>query len=199
MEVTATRSALLELREEKRLFTEGFKFLDEKRLLLVAEIMRQLARHGQVQEEWRGLFAKARLALAHAVERHGLLDLSLLPPVGEVKAISRQERDFFGVRLITVQRQEVETASQPVALPSPEGVACGRLFSQLAVIGVELAALSGNLQRLMNEYRRTERRARALEDVILPDLESNLAEMTGRLEEMDQEEAIRVRLKRNHA
>ncbi|MBF0418470.1 MAG: hypothetical protein HQL86_09515, partial [Magnetococcales bacterium] len=54
--------------------------------------------------------------------------------------------------------------------------------------------LSGNLQRLLTEYRRTERRARALEDVILPELDEAIHEMEIRLEELDQEEAIRVRL-----
>ena len=48
--------------------------------------------------------------------------------------------------------------------------------------------------RLAAEYRRTERRARALEDVILPEIEGTLREVESHLEEVDQEEAIRTRL-----
>ena len=58
-----------------------------------------------------------------------------------------------------------------------------------------LAGVSGNLHRLLAEYRRTERRARALENVILPELAQALAQVSGYLEEMDLEDAIRVRIK----
>jgi V/A-type H+-transporting ATPase subunit D len=58
---------------------------------------------------------------------------------------------------------------------------------------VALAAQAGNLERLGREYRRTARRARALEDVLLPEINEAVADVSGRLEEIDREEAIRVR------
>jgi V/A-type H+-transporting ATPase subunit D len=64
------------------------------------------------------------------------------------------------------------------------------LLEQAAVI----SGISGNLYRLQVEYRRTQRRARALEDVLLPEIETSLSELSARLEEQDQEEAVRVRL-----
>ncbi len=57
-----------------------------------------------------------------------------------------------------------------------------------------LAGISGNLYRLLAEYRVTERRSRALENVILPEISQMLREMTTHLEEIDLEDAIRVRL-----
>jgi len=60
-----------------------------------------------------------------------------------------------------------------------------------------LAGLSGNLHRLLEEYRLTERRARALENIILPEIEQSLNEMNGYLEEVDLEDAIRARLQRH--
>jgi V/A-type H+-transporting ATPase subunit D len=56
-----------------------------------------------------------------------------------------------------------------------------------------LAGIAGNLERLRHEYRRTERRARALEDVLLPEITGTIYELEARLEEVEQEEAIRVR------
>jgi vacuolar-type H+-ATPase subunit D/Vma8 len=41
-EVLATRVAFLELQEERRLVQEGYELLDEKRMLLAGEILRQL-------------------------------------------------------------------------------------------------------------------------------------------------------------
>jgi V/A-type H+-transporting ATPase subunit D len=56
-----------------------------------------------------------------------------------------------------------------------------------------LAAQVASLQRLWFEYRRTSRRARALEDVLLPEIKQNLSVIDAGLEEQDREEAIRVR------
>jgi len=59
------------------------------------------------------------------------------------------------------------------------------LLAQLAAI----AAMSGNLARLEREYRRTVRRVRALEDVLIPETAGTLAAIEERLEELEREEA----------
>lgn len=79
------------------------------------------------------------------------------------------------------------------AHPSPEAERCRRAFLDLLQRSAELAALADNLERLRLEYRHTERRARALEDVLMPEIDQTLYELESRLEEIEQEEAIRVR------
>jgi V/A-type H+-transporting ATPase subunit D len=54
----------------------------------------------------------------------------------------------------------------------------------------------GNLERLYQEYRRTVRRVRALQDVLLPEIDATLYEVETRLEELEQDEGLWVRLKR---
>jgi V/A-type H+-transporting ATPase subunit D len=63
------------------------------------------------------------------------------------------------------------------------------LLTQVAA----LAALAGNLERLSIEYQRSVRRARALQDVILPELDRSITDIEGRLEELEQEDAIWMR------
>ena len=43
------------------------------------------------------------------------------------------------------------------------------------------------------EYRRVERRAKALENVLMPEVEASLKRVTEQLDVMDQEETVRVR------
>ena len=50
-EITATRIAVMELKDEQQLVREGYELLDEKRLLLAAEIRRQLARHDSLRRD----------------------------------------------------------------------------------------------------------------------------------------------------
>jgi V/A-type H+-transporting ATPase subunit D len=53
--------------------------------------------------------------------------------------------------------------------------------------------VEGNLERLSVEYRRSVRRARALQDVLLPELDRDVADVEARLEELEQEDAIWMR------
>ena len=76
---------------------------------------------------------------------------------------------------------------------SPEARICARDYRALLEPLVMTAVCSLNLRRLMREYVRTERRARAIENVLLPEMERNLKFIGEQLEILDQEEIARVR------
>jgi V/A-type H+-transporting ATPase subunit D len=77
--------------------------------------------------------------------------------------------------------------------PSPELAACRRAFGALLDAAVPLAATEGNLERLSQEYRRSVRRARALQDVLLPESERALREVETALEELEQQDLVSMR------
>jgi V/A-type H+-transporting ATPase subunit D len=77
--------------------------------------------------------------------------------------------------------------------PSPEAEACRAAFMALVAQAPALAAVIGNLERLRIEYRRAVRRARALNDVLLPELDHDVRDIELRLEELEQEDAIAMR------
>jgi V/A-type H+-transporting ATPase subunit D len=192
-----TRSALLALREERDVVEEAYAFLDEKRLVLAAEILRQLQRYEALVTARETQTRQAGQALATALRGHGLQDLAVYPPDDELQwRLDRRQRLFMGVTLVEMQLQKGEGAALP-AVPcfaSNSAETCRESFRALVAASGELAAVTGNLYRLMAEYKLTERRARALENIILPELEQDLKEMGTHLEEIEQEDAIRVRL-----
>ena len=90
----------------------------------------------------------------------------------------------------------VEAATRRPPRPcnrSPEAEACRRAFAAVLAAAAPLAAVSGNLERLSLEYRRSVRRARALQDVMLPELDHSIDDIESRLEELEQEDAIWMR------
>ena len=194
-----TRAALLELAEEQRVVAEAYEFLDEKRLLLAAELLRQLELYETLLEEIESFTRSARQQLVAAVQRHGLQELSVYPAAPlEGVGVEVQQRNVMGVTLLDSRLVMPDAASQAPPLASqasPEAEQCRTAFASLLPGLATLAGISGNLYRLLAEYRRTERRARALENVILPEIEQALAQVSGYLEEMDLEDAIRVRIK----
>jgi len=195
-----TQAAVLELRNEQVVVKEAYVFLDEKRLLLASELLRQLHLFQQFTKQLDALHASAKDAMQAAVMHHGLNGLQVYPAKSLDDAEFKQStRNFMGVMLVET---ELITENIPdiITTPSnPSGKAenCSRLFRDIVVQSAVLAGISGNLYRLLAEYRVTERRSRALENIILPEIDQALREMSSHLEELDLEDAIRVRLRSN--
>jgi V/A-type H+-transporting ATPase subunit D len=194
-EILATRVAFLELKDERRLVQEGYELLDEKRVLLAAEILRQLRHYTALQDELRRREQDARAAFEAAVDVYGLDDLTVEPKRSLDKALLRTNvQTFLGLHLVEVTLEEQAAAAVPRSLqPLPEARACANAFRQLIADHTAIAACVGNLRRLAREYVRTERRARALENVVLPEIDVSLRFIEEQLDAVDQEEAIRVR------
>lgn len=192
-----TRTTLLELREERQIMQEGYRFLDEKRLLLAAEILKQLTRYEEHMARFQVHQRQAAELLRAAVVRHGLEALSLYPSAPPAAPAEPRRYSFLGVQLLeSADDTDLPLPeTTPAEDPSPQARRCAEVFHRLLLQARDLALLSGNLHRLIDDYRRTERRARALEDVLLPETQEAIRDLEERLDDLDQEEAIRVRLK----
>lgn len=197
-EQAPTQAAVLELREERVVVSEAYDFLDEKRLLLAAEMLRQLEVYDQLTGRIAAVTADAAQSLRAATARHGLQGLSVYPAASlEEAVIGMQERNFMGVTLVDTDLTLPASAGDDVAMacnPTSEAEQCRASFLELLKLTAVQAGVSGNLHRLSREYRVTERRARALENVILPEIEQSIRIMTGHLEELVFEDIIRVHL-----
>jgi V/A-type H+-transporting ATPase subunit D len=215
-ELALTRIAFLELKDEQRLVQEGFKLLDEKRILLATEIHRQLQHFRLLKSASQTAEEAARAAFAAALNCNGLDELAVYPPLPlDDEALSITRSNLLGLPLLEAQlgkkaarpEEPMQTrsatsprddASQPTAHdqpvnPTPEALRCALAYRRWLALGVELAACSLNLRRLTREYVRTERRARAIENILLPEIDTALKFMDEQLESMDQEEIARLR------
>lgn len=200
-ETSSSRAALLELRHERGVIEDGHRFLDEKRVLLAHEILRRLEAYEALAatfgEAQRQAFGELRGALGSL----GLEELQLYPPRLPVGGRARlPRRVFLGVELVDGARLERGPGERPRAgaaspvVASREAAACAERLDALADTGLALAAETGNLLRLLREYRVTERRVRALENVVLPEVREAERRMEETLAEVEQEDVVRVRL-----
>jgi len=193
-EATPTRSVVLEMRDERRAMHDGYVFLDEKCLLLAGEMLRQLERYDVLQRAFATAFAAAIDRLQDAIARHGLHGLEVYPGIDPAQGtLARTTRVLMGVSLQEAELARDLSASARALDASPEAEACRRAFTALSSAAAPLAANSGNLARLSLEYKRSVRRARALQDVLLPELDRDVRNLETRLEELEQEDAIWMR------
>jgi V/A-type H+-transporting ATPase subunit D len=183
------------MKNERRAMHEGYVFLDEKCLLLAGEILRELAQYTALRAALNRAHAAAAIALQRAIARHGLDGLQVYPDaLMDEGSIRYTARFLMGVHLQEAMWQAPQqSGAAPTAVRSPEAEACREAFQALLPHTVALAAVTGNLERLYLEYRRAIRRARALQDVLLPELDRAVYEIQTRLEELEQEDSIWMR------
>lgn len=189
-----TRSALIEMKDERRAMHEGYVFLDEKCLLLAGEILRELERYARLRAYFIELHDAACAALQAAVMRHGLQGLQIYPPADPGAAqLQVRKSTLMGVRLQQATFDAGAAGADEAVNRSPEAQACRNAFAAVLAAAAPLAAVSGNLERLSLEYRRSVRRARALQDVMLPELDQSILDIDNRLEELEREDAMSMR------
>lgn len=189
-----TRTALLELQDEQRAMHEGYVFLDEKCLLLAGEMLRQLARLAGLRQALEAAQARAAQALQAALGRHGLAGLGWQPPRPQAGAVGTVTPGMLmGVRLQTARWTSDDQPPPPAIAASPEMRDLRAAYAALIEAAAPLAAVQGNLERLSQEYRRSVRRARALQDVLLPELTRDIGDIATRIEELEQQDAITMR------
>ena len=195
-DLTPTRSLLIALADERRTMREGYAFLDEKCLLLAGEMLRQVRAHQVLTQEFTVLQRSATAAMAAALSRHGLHGLQVYPPSFPQEHVRVDHRSLLGVTMLQARVTGERGAAAAAVSPSPEAEACRTAFRRLANKLAELAGISTSLARLLAEYRRTVRRVRALQDVLLPEIDADIADIDTRLEDLEREDAIAVRFRR---
>ncbi len=195
-EIPTTRIALLELKEEQQLVKEGYSLLDEKRILLAAEIRRELERLRVRRAQMAAAEEAARAAVVAALLRRGLDTLAVHPPDSLADLSLAVERTrLLGLQLIdaTVKAADVPAAQRPRDGSSDAIRECVRAHRVVLASAVALAACSLNLRRLVREYVRTERRTRAIENILLPEINAAVKLLEEQLDSMDLEELARLR------
>jgi len=173
---------------------EGYLFLDEKCLLLAGAMLRELRRFDAASSTLRDLQSQAAAALGAAVKHHGLQGLQCYPASPqETITLKVQQRLLLNVPLLDASTRRELVATPEPAYFSPEAEDCRTAFSALTQQLVVMAAMSGNLMRLYREYRRSVRRVRALQDVLLPELDGEINEIEIQLEELERDELLGAR------
>lgn len=192
---TASRATLLALRRDRRIIEEGHHFLDERRVALAHELLRRAQAYAGHRTALLRRHERARAALGNAVGRHGLEGVQASAPWRLAPATFRSEcAPFLGVNLVTATALPLAATADPAAvLPTSDLAACAAAFRELAADAAALAGEAASLLRLVAEYRKTERRVRALENIVLPEARADERRIEGALEEVDQEEVLRSR------
>lgn len=202
LDVAITKGNLIKLKEEHALAAEALTFLEEKRDLLLGELLRLQAQaaklrrrvHQDLEEAYRHLQTGLLTLGEEGVARAAL-------GVKGDDTLTIKERAFLGLPMPVVAFQP--GARRPrfslggTAVPLDEcHLRIRALLGQLA----ELAEVESMVWRLAAELRRTVRRANALNYILLPSYQETIHYLDAALEEREREALFQLkRLKARQA
>jgi V/A-type H+-transporting ATPase subunit D len=188
-QIAPTKSNLIRVKEQLAIATEGYELLEQKREILVMELMQKVE---QVKLLERDMDARMETAYP-ALKR-------MLIVVGRERAdrLSRNINYRFELREKQVTAAGMKLPSLEVHLPpmelkySPANsfAECDETvleFFQLLKILTELAAVRTIAWRLAREVRKTQRRVNALEKMVIPTARETKIYIEAALEEKDRD------------
>jgi len=192
--VAPTRSNLLKTKESLKLAEEGYELLDQKREVLIMELMQIVHQlrdlEAQVVEKSADAFAALESAnLSMGEESLQWAALSVL----REKNISLLHRSVMGAPIVNIELQkdplDVFQASLEGTGPAIDNAR--RKFEELLEVIVQWSEVEISVWRLVTEIRKTQRRVNALENIFIPDYKHIIKAIDEVLEESDREEFIR--------
>jgi len=194
--VAPTKTNLMSLREELKFAELGYELLDQKRNILVIELLGLVDQAEEVQREADEALGQAHDALRSAAVSMGKLKTGRLAAAVNIEAdIELSQRRVMGVRLPVVETTFSEHAPYYSTYRTTFRVdeAVARFRDVLEVVG-RLAELKVSIMRLAREVKKTIRKVNALEKIAIPELNETVKIIQERLEENERDTFVLMKM-----
>ncbi|NCB01207.1 MAG: V-type ATP synthase subunit D [Spirochaetia bacterium] len=202
--IAPTRSNVLKLKDDLAFANLGYELLDQKRSILVVELLTLVDQAVDYQERVDQALLKASESIQHSVMQMGRLKVAnVFPSVTITSSIELTTRKVMGVRLPKVQTHFVEGGPYF----SPEGTTLQvedtlEAYREALELMGHLSELKISIMRLAREVKKSIRKVNALEKIVIPRLKEDLAYTSNRIEEIEREgfillKQIKKRLEQN--
>lgn len=205
LSVAPTKSNLLSLKRQLAFAEEGYDLLEQKRQILIFELMSRLKRAQQAESAVADLLRQAFAALRAATLDSGADNLDRVAlAVNCSPELTVSTQHLMGLRVPKIVAN-IPPAGAPYGVGGTGAntdVAMLR-FRELLPQLAELAELENAVIRLARELRKTQRRCNALSKIFIPAFRQTIDYIAGTLEEREREslnilKMIRDRLAATH-
>ncbi|MCK9599555.1 MAG: V-type ATP synthase subunit D [Sphaerochaeta sp.] len=191
-----TRSNLLKLIEDLKFAQLGHELLDQKRSILVVELLTLVDQAVDYESRVVKSLAEAQLSLSDAIMQMGRLRVGNLGGAVNIDySINLGSRRVMGVSVPKVETTFVDKSpyfsSEDTSILSE--LAIDRYRATLQLMG-RLAELKVSIMRLAKEVKKTIRKVNALEKIVIPQNKETIAWMRGRIEEQERENFILLKV-----
>ncbi|MBN2184010.1 MAG: V-type ATP synthase subunit D [Candidatus Krumholzibacteriota bacterium] len=195
-EIAPTKTNMMKVRRDLGFASDGWELLDQKRQILVVELMGLIDRAVDAQKDVESRLAEAFKALDQAILRMGRREVNLIAIGMNIESeISISQRRVMGVSLPRVKVRFDDKSPYFAAAESSIWIdeAIKKFREILKLLGT-LAEARISLMRLSREVAKTIRRVNALEKIFIPDYKETLKYIEMALEESERESFFVLKL-----
>jgi len=191
-----TKTNLLRLRNDLKFAQQGYELLDQKRNILIIELLALLDQTVDFQNRVEKALATAYNALEEAILDMGKLKVQYLTGAVNISTnITVKSRRVMGVTLPVIETEFQERPPYFSPLGNSFWIDSSLYFFKevLKLLG-KLSELKISVLRLANEVKKTIRKVNALEKIAIPDLKETVHYIQSRLEENERDMFVLMKL-----
>lgn len=190
-----TKGNLIAAKHSRVLAQNGYELMDKKRNILIRELMSLIDRAVELQERIDKTFSEAYDSLRLAnISMGGCEEIARAIP--EDTSVRVRYRSVMGTELPTVTSTPTDVNVLPYGFTgtTSELDDAYKKFSTVKTLILELSELENSIYRLAYSIGKAQKRANALNNIVIPGLEADITRIGDLLEEKDREEFVRLKV-----
>lgn len=196
LDIPPTKASLLELKEQLAVARSGHELLEEKREVLVSELLHIIDDAEAFRQAANEKLGQAFGALQQAIRELGRGQVKRAALACATEAyVNLRERSIMGVPVPLMERRVLELQPQFGLLGTSHALdEALRLFHDALETILRMAETERAAWHLAIELKKTQRRVNALESIFIPDYEDTIHCIESRLEEAERETLFQIKL-----
>lgn len=201
IQIVPTKGNLLATKKSLSLARTGFELMDRKRNILIREMMALIERANEIQDKIDSTYEEAYAALQMASVTLGMCD-KIAETVPYDDNLNVAYRSVMGVEIPMVSLERTPPSLSYGLMETNSMMDNAYLkFREVKYLTAELAEVENSVYRLADNVKKTQKRANALKNIMIPRFEETVKFITDALEEKDREEFSRLKVikrQKNH-
>ena len=196
VQAVPTKGNLMNFKKSLALARNGYELLDKKRNILVREMMTLIDRAAEIQDKIDVTYSKAYLALQKANITLGYInDLAKTVPTDNSLKLSYRSVMGVEIPIVTIDESPEEKGLfYGLGSTNEDFDEAYMCFREVKRLTADLAEVENSVYRLADAIKKTQKRANALKNIMIPRFEETVKFITDALDEKDREEFSRLKV-----
>jgi len=199
LNIPPTKSNLIKVKQDISIAEEGYELLEQKREILVMELMRHVERVKRIEKELDTKIFEAYKFLKKAIQTFGHEDIkNRMQFINYEFLMNKKSIKIVGMNLPSVEVETPVLKMQYSFLNTNASfdVTANKFLDMIKLL-CEMAEIRAIVWRLSREVKKTQRRVNALEKIVIPETKETVKFIVDTLEERDRDEIFIRKMVKN--
>ncbi len=189
-----TRLELIRTKARVRVAAKGLSLLKMKRGSLVMEFFEMAKQIRSMRENMRESVARAMESIRIAEAQAGTIEVERIAAEQGGASATVNARNVMGVVIPNVELSLRDYGAGYSVVSVPTSITDAKSsFATLSRLIVEVVEKEASLRKLLNEIEKLNRRANAIENVVIPAMKSRIVYIKQRLEDLERDQTVSLK------